>query len=76
MAEKRPIRVLIVDDHAVVRSGLSAFLLIYDDLELVGEAMWCRPAEDKPGYWVGLELKDSSRDDMEKWCKVVHTLSN
>lgn len=32
------IRVAIVDDHAVVRSGLSAFLLAYDDLELVGEA--------------------------------------
>lgn len=32
------IRVLIVDDHAVVRSGLSAFLLVYDDLKLVGEA--------------------------------------
>jgi NarL family two-component system response regulator LiaR len=33
-----PIRVLLVDDHAVVRSGLSAFLLAFDDLELVGEA--------------------------------------
>ena len=29
---------MLVDDHAVVRSGLSAFLLAYDDLELVGEA--------------------------------------
>jgi NarL family two-component system response regulator LiaR len=29
---------LLVDDHAVVRSGLSAFLLVHDDLELVGEA--------------------------------------
>ncbi len=33
-----PIRVLIVDDHAVVRSGLGAFLAAYPDLELVGEA--------------------------------------
>ncbi|MEZ4860251.1 MAG: response regulator transcription factor [Caldilineaceae bacterium] len=32
------IRVLIVDDQAVVRSGLAAFLSIYDDLVLVGEA--------------------------------------
>ncbi|MEM7344157.1 MAG: response regulator transcription factor [Chloroflexota bacterium] len=32
------IRVMLVDDHAVVRSGLSAFLLAYDDLELIGEA--------------------------------------
>ncbi len=34
----RPIRVMLVDDHAVVRSGLSAFLLVFDDLELVAEA--------------------------------------
>jgi two-component system, NarL family, response regulator LiaR len=38
MTEKKAIRVMLVDDHAVVRSGLSAFLLAYDDLELVGEA--------------------------------------
>jgi NarL family two-component system response regulator LiaR len=29
---------MLVDDHAVVRSGLSAFLLAFDDLEYVGEA--------------------------------------
>ena len=34
----RRIRVMLVDDHAVIRSGLSAFLLAYEDLELVGEA--------------------------------------
>lgn len=38
MAEMHPTRVMLVDDHAVVRSGLSAFLMAYDDLELVGEA--------------------------------------
>jgi NarL family two-component system response regulator LiaR len=38
MSESGPIRVLLVDDHAVVRSGLSAFLLAFDGLELVGEA--------------------------------------
>lgn len=32
------IRVMVVDDHAVVRSGLAAFLLAFDDLELAGEA--------------------------------------
>lgn len=35
---QQPIRVMIVDDHAVVRSGLAAFLMAYDDLELVAEA--------------------------------------
>ena len=38
MSEQDKVKVLIVDDHAVVRSGLSAFLTVYDDLELVGEA--------------------------------------
>ena len=38
MTRSSPIRVMLVDDHAVVRSGLGAFLLAYDDLELVGEA--------------------------------------
>lgn len=38
MADSKPIRVMLVDDHAVVRSGLSAFLLAFDDLEQVGEA--------------------------------------
>jgi NarL family two-component system response regulator LiaR len=38
MTESHPIRVLLVDDHAVVRSGLGAFLLAFDDLDLVGEA--------------------------------------
>jgi len=38
MDDVKPIRVMLVDDHAVVRSGLSAFLQASDDLELVGEA--------------------------------------
>ncbi|MCJ7602741.1 MAG: response regulator transcription factor [Desulfobulbaceae bacterium] len=32
------IRVLLVDDHLMVRRGLATFLKVYDDLELVGEA--------------------------------------
>ncbi len=38
MSQGKPIRVVVVDDHAVVRSGLKAFLMVFDDLELVGEA--------------------------------------
>ncbi len=38
MNNNRPIRVMIVDDHAIVRSGLKTFLSVYDDLELVSEA--------------------------------------
>ena len=38
MNTEKMIRVLITDDHAVVRNGLSSFLMAFDDLELVGEA--------------------------------------
>src|SRR5512135_3331947 len=38
MNTSQTIRVMLVDDHNVVRSGLAAFLKAYDDLELVGEA--------------------------------------
>jgi DNA-binding NarL/FixJ family response regulator len=33
-----PIRVLLVDDHGVVRRGLRGFLELLDDVEVVGEA--------------------------------------
>ena len=38
MTEPRRIWVLLVDDHAMVRRDLVAFLLMFDDLELAGEA--------------------------------------
>jgi len=38
MPDSSRIRVMIVDDHAMVRRGLAAFLMAFDDLELVGEA--------------------------------------
>ena len=36
--QQEPIRVMIVDDHSMVRTGLSTFILVNPDLELVGEA--------------------------------------
>jgi NarL family two-component system response regulator LiaR len=33
-----PIRVMLVDDHPMVRKGLATFLKAYDDLELAGDA--------------------------------------
>ncbi len=38
MNPTQPIRVMLVDDHAMVRRGLATFLQVFDDLELVGEA--------------------------------------
>jgi two-component system, NarL family, response regulator LiaR len=32
------IRVMVVDDHTMVRRGLATFMKVFDDLELVGEA--------------------------------------
>jgi DNA-binding NarL/FixJ family response regulator len=38
MSGKEPIRVVIADDQAIVRSGLGAFVMAYDELRLIGEA--------------------------------------
>ena len=38
MTEPASIRVMIVDDHPVVRDGLKSMLLAFDDLQLVGAA--------------------------------------
>jgi two-component system, NarL family, response regulator LiaR len=38
MSNSLPIRVMIVDDHEMVRRGLGLFIRGYDDLLLVGEA--------------------------------------
>jgi two-component system NarL family response regulator len=38
MAKPKPIRILVVDDHHVVRSGLAASLGLEDDLNVVAEA--------------------------------------
>jgi NarL family two-component system response regulator LiaR len=38
MSAPQPIRVLLVDDHTMVRRGLATFLQVFDDLELAGEA--------------------------------------
>jgi NarL family two-component system response regulator LiaR len=38
MNEVRPIRVMIVDDHGMVRRGLAAYLLSARDIEVVAEA--------------------------------------
>ena len=38
MSESRPIRLMIVDDHVVVRDGLKMCFLAFEDIALTGEA--------------------------------------
>lgn len=44
------IRVMVVDDHDVVREGITAFLRAFPDLELVGEARDGQEAVDLCGH--------------------------
>jgi NarL family two-component system response regulator LiaR len=37
-SSSKPIRVMLVDDHSMVRRGLATFLKVFDDLQLAGEA--------------------------------------
>jgi two-component system, NarL family, response regulator LiaR len=38
ISPSQPIRVMLVDDHTMVRRGLATILKVFDDLQLVGEA--------------------------------------
>jgi NarL family two-component system response regulator LiaR len=51
MSEPGTIRVMIVDDHAMVRTGLATFLEVSDDLELVGQAADGQEAVDLCGQF-------------------------
>jgi DNA-binding NarL/FixJ family response regulator len=45
--ENSPIRVLLVDDHGVVRRGMQAYLAMLDDMEVLGEASDGRQAIER-----------------------------
>ena len=38
ISPSQPIRVMLVDNHTMVRRGLATFLKVFDDLQLAGEA--------------------------------------
>lgn len=38
ISTSEPIRLMIVDDHTMVRRGLATILKVFDDLQLIGEA--------------------------------------
>jgi len=64
-----PIRVLLVDDHQVVRRGLRTFLEVQDDIEVVGEAADGAAAVEQAGLLlpdvVLMDLKMPGVDGIE-----------
>ncbi|KFN91138.1 two-component transcriptional regulator [Tetragenococcus muriaticus PMC-11-5] len=46
------ISVLLVDDHEMVRLGVSSYLLVQDDIEVIGEA-----SDGKEGYEKAIQLR-------------------
>ena len=60
MADGQVIRVLVVDDHRVVREGLRSYLELVDDIEMVGEATDGRGALD----WVARAKAEGSLPDV------------
>jgi len=66
MSESSRIRVMIVDDHDVLRSGLKFSLLAFEDLELVGEARNGQEAVRLCGtYQPDVVLMDMLMPDMD-----------
>jgi DNA-binding NarL/FixJ family response regulator len=45
-----PIRIVLVDDHEVVRAGIKAMIDAQDDMEVVGEAGTVEDAVRRVGY--------------------------
>ena len=60
------IRVLLVDDHAIMRDGISALLNLQDDIEIVGEASEGKEAIDKARELVpDVVIMDISMPEMD-----------
>ena len=64
-----PLRILIADDHPVVREGLATILSLQDDLEVVGQACdgeeACRLYEQLRPDILILDLRMPKKDGLE-----------
>lgn len=68
---------LLVPEAVKIGSRLNVAVPAEDwieNLELTGEVRWLQEADQCAGYWLGLELQDTNRENMERWFKTVQTL--
>lgn len=74
--DPQPIRVMVVDDHAMVRRGLAAFLQVFPDLELVGEAAnGLEAIENCAKHQPDVLLMDLKMPDMDGVTATRHIVS-
>ena len=75
MNEQPRIRVLIVDDHDMLREGLASFLSAYPDLELAGQAASgseaLRACEAAPPDVILMDLKMPEMDGVQTTRKIL-----
>ncbi len=69
------LRILVVDDHAVLRDGIRAMLGLHDDIEIVGEASDGRQAVEKAQELdpdvVLMDLAMPEMDGMEATRRII-----